>query len=164
MAMTALSQAKFQTGTNANTSSTQGKSNSSGVNSPNQTVTNETVLNNANGEKSKLKQAMNLWNKVIQNPRSEGKVNSLSNGRKSWAGEVYEELGQQGKKSSIWDEFDIAKLSNAGFKLEYVSPKVQGESQVGAIELEDITSEIDYWKNAIVCYVLDAHRPFVVIQ
>lgn len=91
-------------------------------------------------------------------------MNSPCNESNSLAYEVEEELGLSKKRTSIWDEFDIAKLSNAEFKLEFVPPKVQGEPRVGSIELEDITSEIECWKNTIVCYVLGAHLPIAIIQ
>ncbi|KAG5590350.1 hypothetical protein H5410_040864, partial [Solanum commersonii] len=31
------------------------------------------------------------------------------------------------KNRSIWDNFDITKISNAGFKLELVEPEMHGE-------------------------------------
>lgn len=67
-------------------------------------------------------------------------------------------------KASIWDNFDISKISNAGFKLEYVNPETHGESLIGEIVLDDINTEIEYWKSAIVCYVLGAHPHFVVLN
>uniref|UniRef100_A0A0V0GRI8 Putative ovule protein n=1 Tax=Solanum chacoense TaxID=4108 RepID=A0A0V0GRI8_SOLCH len=68
------------------------------------------------------------------------------------------------KRSSIWDNFDIEKVVNAGFKLEYVAPSNTGKSVYVEIELNDISSEIEYWKNSVVCYVLGAHPPFEVIK
>lgn len=76
-----------------------------------------------------------------------------SNQRLSWAGEV-EAMDKMEKKSSIWDNFDVGKISNVGFKLDYVSPMKQGESAVCEVEIEEISSEINYWKTAVVCYVL----------
>lgn len=46
-------------------------------------------------------------------------------------------------KASIWDNFDITKLSNAGLKLEFVSPITKGENKVCEIEVEDISTELD---------------------
>lgn len=40
------------------------------------------------------------------------------------------------KKQSIWDNFDISKVSNAGFKLEYVAPTLPADSTIVDIELE----------------------------
>ncbi|WMV46808.1 hypothetical protein MTR67_040193 [Solanum verrucosum] len=40
----------------------------------------------------------------------------------------------------------------------------EGQIPVSEIDLEDITSEIYYWKNAVVCYVLGAHPPFAVLN
>lgn len=65
---------------------------------------------------------------------------------------------------SVWDNFDIAIVTNAGFKLEYVSPMTKGEAAVCEIELEDISLEIEYWRNTVVCYVLGAHPPFTVMN
>lgn len=73
-----------------------------------------------------------------------------------------EEANTLGKKKSIWDDFDIAKLANGGYKLEYVTPAKKGE--IVEIKIEDIRSEITYWGNAVVCYVLGAHPPFTVIK
>lgn len=61
------------------------------------------------------------------------------------------------KKISIWDNFEISKTLNVGFKLEYIAPKNTGESQIVEIKYEDIESEIEFWKNIIVCYVLGAY-------
>lgn len=41
---------------------------------------------------------------------------------------------------------------------------IKGDSPVCAMELEDISSEIAYWKNSVVCYVLGAHPPFLGIK
>lgn len=38
------------------------------------------------------------------------------------------------------------------------------ESAIVDIEFKDITTELEYWKNAIVCYVFGALPPFTVIQ
>ncbi|KAH0706234.1 hypothetical protein KY285_010732 [Solanum tuberosum] len=66
-----------------------------------------------------------------------------SNNKKSWADEVEDEANALVKKKSIWDDFYIAKLANAGYKLEYVTPTKKGE--IVEIEMEDIRSEITYW-------------------
>ncbi|KAH0706236.1 hypothetical protein KY289_011312 [Solanum tuberosum] len=58
------------------------------------------------------------------------------NNKKSWADEVEDEANELGKKKSIWDDFDIAKLANAGYKLEYVTRTKKGE--IVEIEMEDI--------------------------
>lgn len=162
MAMSTTTQAKFPAGTSATNGSMMGKSNY--ANNSNVTVTNVIVENNAKGEELKQKQAMNVWNESILKPRNEGQSKSPGNGMKSQADKAKEKPGQTGKRNSIWDEFGITKLSNVGFKLEYIQPKLYGESRVSTIELEDISSEIEYWQNAIVCYVLGVHPLFTVIQ
>ncbi|KAK4707000.1 hypothetical protein R3W88_033439 [Solanum pinnatisectum] len=73
-----------------------------------------------------------------------------------------DEANALGKKKSIWDDFYVVKLVNVGYKLEYVMPTEKGD--IVEIEMEDIRSEITYWGNAVVCYVLGAHPPFTVIQ
>ncbi|KAG5621777.1 hypothetical protein H5410_006995 [Solanum commersonii] len=124
-----------------------------------QEETNGTVPCNQEILKQQQAKAVGIWNEIT----SRGGVESSSS-KQSWADEVEEEATAQGKKKSIWDEFDIAKLSNARYKLEYVAPAKQGEKQVVEIELEDIRSEITYWGNAVVCYVLGAHPPFQVVK
>ncbi|XP_059288637.1 uncharacterized protein LOC132041991 [Lycium ferocissimum] len=64
----------------------------------------------------------------------------------------------------VWDNFDISKVTNAGFKLEYVNPETQGDQLIVEIEEEDFVTEIEFWKHAIVCYVLGAHPPFTVLH
>nr|XP_016478301.1 PREDICTED: uncharacterized protein LOC107799673 [Nicotiana tabacum] len=66
--------------------------------------------------------------------------------------------------ASVWDNFDIGKITNAGFKLEYVRPEIEGDKLIEEIDAEDIESEIEYWKNAVVCYVLGAYPPFSVLN
>ncbi|XP_059291730.1 uncharacterized protein LOC132045203 [Lycium ferocissimum] len=66
--------------------------------------------------------------------------------------------------SSIWDNFDIAKISNAGFKLDYISPVTEGDQLIVEIEEEYTSTEIEYWKNVAVCYVLGAHPLFSVLN
>lgn len=70
-----------------------------------------------------------------------------SNRRKSWADKVEEEEKSR-VKPTIWDSFDISKISNAGFKLEYVPSTKQGEDSIIAIELDNFASKIEYWKSA----------------
>ncbi|KAK6773735.1 hypothetical protein RDI58_028973 [Solanum bulbocastanum] len=85
-----------------------------------------------------------------------------SNSKKSWADKVEDEANALGKKKSKWDEFDIEKLANVGYKLEYVTPTKK--ENIEEIEMEDIMSEITYWGNVLVCYELGAHPPFTMIQ
>lgn len=110
-------------------------------------------------------QALKQCNSVVQVSTSAGNHSPTSSGHKSWADLVEEEeRSEPVKKPSIWDNFDISNVTDAGFKLEYVTHSLCGNSPIIDIELEDISSEIDYWKNAVVCYVLGAHPPFTVIQ
>ncbi|KAH0636679.1 hypothetical protein KY289_036594 [Solanum tuberosum] len=41
---------------------------------------------------------------------------------------------------------------------------MQGEIPVCEIKIEDIGTEIDYWKHSVICYVLGAHPSFAVLN
>ncbi|KAH0709166.1 hypothetical protein KY284_010593 [Solanum tuberosum] len=98
---------------------------------------------------------------VIQTTEYGSPVES-SKSKKSWADKVEDEANPLGKKKSIWDDFDIVKLANVGYKLEYVTPTKKGK--LVEIEMEDRRYEITYWVNVVACYELGAHPPFIVIQ
>lgn len=72
------------------------------------------------------------WEAITQNSKSGGKL--------SWAHEVDRQtivLGEQNDlKACIWGNFDISKISNAGFKLEYVNPETEGAQLIGEIDFE----------------------------
>uniref|UniRef100_A0A0V0HUD6 Putative ovule protein n=1 Tax=Solanum chacoense TaxID=4108 RepID=A0A0V0HUD6_SOLCH len=68
------------------------------------------------------------------------------------------------RRPSIWENFDINKVSNAGFQLEFVALEIHGKSAVCEIGIEDISSEIAYRRNSVVCYVLGAHPPFSILN
>ncbi|XP_019263718.1 PREDICTED: uncharacterized protein LOC109241432 [Nicotiana attenuata] len=97
-------------------------------------------------------------------PNSQG--TGAGSGKLSWAdeAEIMEIAQEANSGGTIWDNFDITKVTNAGFKLEFVEPIVHDETPVCEIETEDIKTEIEYWKNVVVCYVLGAHPPFTVIN
>lgn len=78
--------------------------------------------------------------------------------------DIVEETTEITKRASVWDNFDITKVSNARFKLEFVTPDKKGEASICEIELEDISTEIAYWQKSAVCYVLGAYPPFSVIN
>lgn len=65
-------------------------------------------------------EAQQLWEENTESANVSGK--SPSTGRKSWAGEMEEMMAEPTTKNSIWDNFNISKVVNAGFKLEYVAP------------------------------------------
>ncbi|KAK6791362.1 hypothetical protein RDI58_010443 [Solanum bulbocastanum] len=83
--------------------------------------------------------------------------------KQSWADEV-EAMQEVQRRPSVWETFDINKVSNAGFQLEFVAPEIQGKSVECEIGIEDISSEIAYWRNSVVCYVLGAHPPFSILN
>uniref|UniRef100_M1DB28 Uncharacterized protein n=1 Tax=Solanum tuberosum TaxID=4113 RepID=M1DB28_SOLTU len=75
------------------------------------------------------------WDEIVQASRSSSK--------QSWADEV-EAMQEVQRKPSIWKNFDINKVSDAGFQLEFVAPEIHRESAVCEIGIEDISSEIAY--------------------
>ncbi|MCD7452079.1 hypothetical protein HAX54_014919 [Datura stramonium] len=82
------------------------------------------------------KERVEEWTKVMRGTRA------------SWADEV-EQQGEEvekhvGNAKSIWNSFDISKISNAGFKLEYVDPGCVGKQLIEDIQVEDISSEFEY--------------------
>lgn len=92
-----------------------------------------------------------------------GLVQSVRSTRElSWADEV-EEMLDTNVQGSIWDNFDITKVTNVGFKFDYIAPEMHEEIPV-CEETEDITTELDYWKKVVVCYVLGAHSPLSVLN
>lgn len=52
------------------------------------------------------------------------------------------------------DNFDLLKISNINFKLEFVKLRYKGEKLICEIESDGISTEVEYWKHSIVCYVL----------
>lgn len=51
------------------------------------------------------------------------------NGSTAWADEVEEVRLQKPKAGTVWDTFDISKLTKVGFKLDYLAPEKHGEGQ-----------------------------------
>lgn len=80
-----------------------------------------------------------------------------------WAEEMENELQKSTKshgetlevpQASIWENFDINKVTNES----YMQPVKADEVLLVEIEEDDIRIEVEYWKNAIICYyVLGAH-------
>ncbi|KAF3679664.1 hypothetical protein FXO37_03756 [Capsicum annuum] len=124
--------------------------------------------------------ASNRWEQLFQATTSSRTRNQTSSGHKFWADQVEEENVNPFVKSSIWDRFDITKITNVEFKVGYVeskmhceSPlidieieesKMHCESPLIEIEIEDISSEIAYWRFVVVCHVLGAHPLFEVLK
>lgn len=63
---------------------------------------------------------------------------------------------------SVWESFDISKFAKAECRLEYVAPLNENGIEFCIIEDKDITSEVEYWKNSVVVYVLGANPPYHV--
>lgn len=122
---------------------------------------NGTVPQNKEIERQQQNQASTIWKGIMQTASDRSPMES-SGGKHSWEEEVEEDIASSDKPKSIWDNFDIAKLANAGYKLDFVPPTKKGD--IIEIKLEDIESEIMYWVNVVVCYVLGAHPPFQVIK
>lgn len=84
---------------------------------------------------------------------------------KSWTDIVKEEVTASAKKEAIWDNFEVTKVVNAGFKLDYVKQTKQGENQCIEIGLDDISSEIEYrktWGDKRVEFYHFDSKPFIV--
>lgn len=101
--------------------------------------------------KANKKEAQQQWLGMVLDTGSQ-RSDPLSTGKKSWVNIIEKEMSK--KKGSVQDNFDIEKVVNEGFKLDYVAPTMQGGSIINEIELDDISSKGEYWKNSIVCYVL----------
>ncbi|MCD9643108.1 hypothetical protein HAX54_030261 [Datura stramonium] len=65
-----------------------------------------------------------IWVEVIAASEGKGQTNPMNSGKKSWADQVEEKTEISKGRSSVWDSFDIMKVSYAGFKLEYVPPNL----------------------------------------
>lgn len=105
--------------------------------------------------------------------QQQSKIVSGGSSQSSWVDKVQQNLSSKekdrGKDSyckgkSVWDNVDISKIANVGFKLEYINHECYNNQKIGEIDMGDISSEIEYQQNAIVCYVLGAHPPFLVIN
>ncbi|KAK4729493.1 hypothetical protein R3W88_022481 [Solanum pinnatisectum] len=75
-------------------------------------------------EHQKLAEAS--WKEITLSNSDRSPMDSRSS-KQSLADEVEEEDELLGKPKSIWDNFDIAKLSNARYKLDYVTPTKKGD-------------------------------------
>ncbi|KAF3646750.1 hypothetical protein FXO38_19003 [Capsicum annuum] len=67
-------------------------------------------------------------------------------------------------REPISEKFDITKVNNACFKLDYIQTYKAREITMVEIHDDDIKSETNYWKHAIICYVLGAYSPFSVLN
>ncbi|KAJ8419487.1 hypothetical protein Cgig2_008717 [Carnegiea gigantea] len=54
--------------------------------------------------------------------------------------------------------------SDEGNLLNYVPATIINGKRCAEIAKEDVTQEVEYWQNAVLCSVLGANRPFVVIK
>lgn len=81
-----------------------------------------------------------------------------TSGKLSQADEVEAQAATTGKShgkvGSIWDSFEITKIDNVGFKLEYVNPINIGDQLIRAIDAEDISSKVKFWHNYVVYYIV----------
>lgn len=68
------------------------------------------------------------------------------NGKLSWDDEVKAQDSPTGKVKAkvctVWDSFDVSKIDNAGFKLEYIDPINVGYQLIRAIDAKGIISEV----------------------
>lgn len=70
---------------------------------------------------------------------------------------------QQNDQPNVWANFNPQKLVKSDSRLEYVSPMKENGIEFCVIEEKDIKSEIEYWANSVVVYVLGANPPFHVM-
>ncbi|XP_059293844.1 uncharacterized protein LOC132046996 isoform X2 [Lycium ferocissimum] len=82
---------------------------------PTETIIETTIPLSMGNSEVRTRVAVNMGN-------SESKTESSR--RLSWADEVEAELET---RPSVWDNFSITKISNAGFKLDYVAPELHEE-------------------------------------
>lgn len=99
---------------------------------------NGTVTLSKTTDRNKQIEAGKIWSEVLRKSPTRIVEASSSNNKQSWADEVEEEEELMKSKRSIWDDFNISKLANAGYKLDYVAPSKSGAQQVMEIGLDDI--------------------------
>ncbi|KAJ8567205.1 hypothetical protein K7X08_019413 [Anisodus acutangulus] len=91
-------------------------------------------------DRQKQQHAQLILEGVVEASSSKGMVDPASSGHKSRADQVDEESNSPKARSSVWDNFGIPKVSNAGFKLEYVAPTMQ--------EVEGVVPSVVVMQNA----------------
>ncbi|KAH0675380.1 hypothetical protein KY285_023181 [Solanum tuberosum] len=70
--------------------------------------------------------AKQIWEEIEEAQQRLDQADSASSGKKSWADQLEKENETVKVRNSVWDNFDITKVSNAGYKLEYVAPLLDG--------------------------------------
>lgn len=103
-----------------------------------------------NVESSQTQELRQNW-KGIPSAVQDNASASPSSSRLTQDEEVYTIEIYKEQRGLIWDSFDIGKIVNVGFKLEYVAHTTFGATLNIEIELEDISSEVEYWRNSVVC-------------
>lgn len=48
--------------------------------------------------------------------------------------------------------------------MKYCQPSTHGKNPIGEIDYDYISSDIEFWGNTVVCYVLGAHPLFAVLH
>ena len=66
-----------------------------------------------------------MWKEIMQTTSDRISM-ELSGSKHSWAYEVEEDIASSSKPKSIWDNFDISKLANAGYNLDFVPTTKKG--------------------------------------
>ena len=89
------------------------------------TQSNGTVPQNKEIERQQQNQASTIWKGIMQTASDRSPMES-SGGKHSWEEEVEEDIASSDKPKSIWDNFDISKLANAGYNLDFVPTTKKG--------------------------------------
>lgn len=120
-----------------------------------------------------IAQSVRQWTDLIQESSSQNSTQNSSQYSARWADELdstnpivnpASHPPIQVPPPSIWDKFNVNKMRNAGFKLDYVAPAIHNGQEIGYIENEDIKSEVELWSNVVACYVLGANPPAKVLN
>ncbi|KAM3321284.1 hypothetical protein P3S67_008486 [Capsicum chacoense] len=113
-----------------------------------------------------LDEVLGAPQKAIELQESNGTVNVQTNVPnptqvvRDW--ETITKTKMDARRSSWADE--VEKEEETERKLEFVYPLKAGGDKVCEIDVDDISTEMEYWKNTIICYVLGAHPAFSVLN
>lgn len=59
---------------------------------------------------------------------------------------------------------DLNQYPHLGLRLRYIPPITHNGMSIQCIEKADIQSEVEYWRNSIICFVLGSNPPFPVME
>uniref|UniRef100_A0A803PHI0 DUF4283 domain-containing protein n=1 Tax=Cannabis sativa TaxID=3483 RepID=A0A803PHI0_CANSA len=88
-------------------------------------------------------------------------VESLKSVRRSWAEEV---KNLQLASQHHWQQFSGGKVLNSDAKLSFTELVVRERRKIAHIDLEEVKIEEESWKSSIICMVLGANVPALVLE